>query len=345
MSFRDNLQHLRSTRNMTQEQLAMLLGVSRQSVTKWESGKSYPEMDKLIKICDIFGCTLDDLVTGDLTNVLPQPEQAVAAGPAADVCGYDEHFRDYASRMSLGVAVLVAGVGVMALLSGLSESLENTGAVLMFACIAAGLALIVPATVQHGEFRRQHPFVEDFYTPTDRMEFSREFGRAMAAGVVACVCSIVPPIALEGTRWEDASAGVFLFIVAGGVWAFVRWGILSSRLDVDAYNREKVEDDRVLTEAEKHHRWVNRMIMVGAVAFFVVLTFIPDTGYRSLDKFLDLVSLLPIFAVLVACSVRNHMAGQEQSPGDADLPTPDADLPTPDAEPLIDDADLPASGE
>ena len=37
MSFRDNLQHLRATRNMTQEQLAMLLGVSRQTVTKWEA--------------------------------------------------------------------------------------------------------------------------------------------------------------------------------------------------------------------------------------------------------------------------------------------------------------------
>lgn len=62
MSFRDNLQHLRATRNMTQEQLAMLLGVSRQSVTKWEAEKSYPEMDKLIKICQLFECSLDDLV-------------------------------------------------------------------------------------------------------------------------------------------------------------------------------------------------------------------------------------------------------------------------------------------
>ena len=44
MSFRDNLIHLRAVNNMTQEQLAMLLGVSRQSVTKWESEKSYPEM-------------------------------------------------------------------------------------------------------------------------------------------------------------------------------------------------------------------------------------------------------------------------------------------------------------
>ena len=65
MSFRTNLQYLRAERHMTQEQLAMLLGVSRQSVTKWEAEKSYPEMDKLIKMCQIFECSLDDLVQGD----------------------------------------------------------------------------------------------------------------------------------------------------------------------------------------------------------------------------------------------------------------------------------------
>ena len=54
MSFRDNLQHLRASRNMTQEQLAMLVGVSRQSVTKWEAERAYPEKDSLIKLCKIF---------------------------------------------------------------------------------------------------------------------------------------------------------------------------------------------------------------------------------------------------------------------------------------------------
>ena len=68
MSFRDNLQHLRATRNMTQEQLAVLLGVSRQSVAKWEAERSYPEMDKLLRMCDLFDCALDDLVKGDLTS-------------------------------------------------------------------------------------------------------------------------------------------------------------------------------------------------------------------------------------------------------------------------------------
>lgn len=67
MSFRDNLQYLRATHSLTQEQLAMMVGVSRQSVTKWEAERAYPEMDKLLKLCQIFDCTLDDLVQGDLT--------------------------------------------------------------------------------------------------------------------------------------------------------------------------------------------------------------------------------------------------------------------------------------
>ncbi len=67
MSFRTNLQYLRAQRNMTQERLAMLLGVSRRAISKWESEKAYPEMDKLLMICDLFGCTLDDLVLGDVS--------------------------------------------------------------------------------------------------------------------------------------------------------------------------------------------------------------------------------------------------------------------------------------
>ena len=79
MSFRDNMQHLRASRNMTQEQLAMLLGVSRQSVSKWEAERAYPEMDKLLRMCALFDCTLDELVCGDLTA---RPSDGTARVPA-----------------------------------------------------------------------------------------------------------------------------------------------------------------------------------------------------------------------------------------------------------------------
>ena len=113
MSFRENLQHLRATRNMTQEQLAMLVGVSRQSVTKWEAEKAYPEMDKLLKLCQIFDCTLDELVQGDLTVRAPEPRLTIpTAALAEDVIGYDEHYRTYARRIAVGVAMCILGAAV-----------------------------------------------------------------------------------------------------------------------------------------------------------------------------------------------------------------------------------------
>ena len=122
MSFRDNLQHLRAERNMTQEQLAMLLGVSRQSVTKWEAMKSQPEMDKLLKMCEIFDCTLDELVTGDLTGrAAPATAAPIPVGPPTDVCGYEEHQHMMARKVPTGVALILLGIALGLLFEGSVE--------------------------------------------------------------------------------------------------------------------------------------------------------------------------------------------------------------------------------
>lgn len=68
MKFGENLQKLRKEKGISQEQLAEQLGVTRQSVSKWESGGSYPEMDKLVTICQIFGCDLDSLINKDIAQ-------------------------------------------------------------------------------------------------------------------------------------------------------------------------------------------------------------------------------------------------------------------------------------
>lgn len=66
MSLGENLQFLRKTKSMTQEDLAEALNVSRQSVSKWESDASFPEMDKIIQICDMFCCSMDSLIKGNI---------------------------------------------------------------------------------------------------------------------------------------------------------------------------------------------------------------------------------------------------------------------------------------
>ena len=62
MNLAKNLQILRKMRNMTQEELAEKLDVSRQTVSKWELGTVLPEVDKLVVLCDTFNCTIDQLL-------------------------------------------------------------------------------------------------------------------------------------------------------------------------------------------------------------------------------------------------------------------------------------------
>lgn len=66
MFFGSNLQFLRRANSMTQEKLASRMGISRQTVSKWESGEASPELGKLMELCDIFGCSLDSLLREDL---------------------------------------------------------------------------------------------------------------------------------------------------------------------------------------------------------------------------------------------------------------------------------------
>ncbi len=67
MSFGKNLQHLRRmSGGMTQETLADRVGVSRQTVSKWELDSAMPEMDKAVELCRLFNCTLDNLFREEL---------------------------------------------------------------------------------------------------------------------------------------------------------------------------------------------------------------------------------------------------------------------------------------
>ena len=65
MSFGENLKNVRKQRGVTQEELAEILGVSRQAISKWESGTSVPDVQLLLRIADFYNLTLDLLVRDD----------------------------------------------------------------------------------------------------------------------------------------------------------------------------------------------------------------------------------------------------------------------------------------
>lgn len=324
MSFKENLQYLRGSRNMTQEQLAMLLGVSRQAISKWESEKAYPEMDKLLMLCDMFGMTLDDLVMGDVRasagcggarrvdlaadtdgvaasvgvadaavgavpgvigfaasqvagmsdsgesdaqgaktgvqlSVSPESDtrdgtdipQSVPRHIVQDVVGYDSHMRRFAWLIAIGVAAIILGVAVGMLFSPegsvLGPSPVNDVLVTVCTLVGAmvGLALLIPAGIMHGDFRRRHPYVQDFYTNEDKSRASVVLAIGVAIGAVlilagVCVRVFCDEFVADGDAgWPDS---VLLAFVAAAVFCFIMSGMTHDKVNVDKYNREAEEE-------------------------------------------------------------------------------------------------------
>ena len=62
MKFKDKIVVLRKKNNLSQEALAEKLNMSRQAISKWESGSSYPDMNTILKVCEVLNCTLDELL-------------------------------------------------------------------------------------------------------------------------------------------------------------------------------------------------------------------------------------------------------------------------------------------
>lgn len=69
MKFGDNLKRVRKMRKISQEDLADKLGVSRQSVSKWETGENYPSMTNILCLCTIFKCQINELVHEDMSDI------------------------------------------------------------------------------------------------------------------------------------------------------------------------------------------------------------------------------------------------------------------------------------
>ena len=242
MAFSENLQYIRAQAGITQEQLAEQLDVSRQSVSKWESGASFPEMDTLLRICDLYEVNLDTLLRGSLE-----------ASNVSDTARYDDFMNRFSKRISGSVGAIIAGVGMMILLLafGVSELLAT--AFLLFVITLCSVILIASG-IQEETFRKKHPVVADFYTEEEKDAFHQKFLWFISGGVGAILFGVVLLVLVfyfipETEFYESLVSALFLFIVAGAVSAFVYAGIQEDKYKVWKYNREMPQEPPVKPNA------------------------------------------------------------------------------------------------
>ena len=254
MAFPDNLQYLRTRENLTQEQLAEQLDVSRQSVSKWESGLSFPEMDTILKLCDLFDVSLDTLLRGD-----------AAAEALADTAGYDKHMNTFTWQVTLSISGILLGVALMvgAMALGLPEELATA---LFLLILTIAVVVLIAGGIQHENFCKRYPTIPDFYTQEEKDTFHRKLVWLIAGGVGAILFGVIAMLLFfsvfpEEEPYELSAAAVFLIIVAGAVGAFVYGGMQDEKYKIWKYNR----DNNPTPEAKA------RLNLIGAVCACVML--------------------------------------------------------------------------
>lgn len=110
MSFGEKLQALRRENGMTQEDFAAQMKVSRQAVSKWESSRGYPEIEKIIYICNRYGVTMDELFAEEVPVAKEEEEPPVVAEAFQDSRTLKTILSDFFSNLSFTHQCMIGGL-------------------------------------------------------------------------------------------------------------------------------------------------------------------------------------------------------------------------------------------
>lgn len=263
MIFADKLIELRKKSGWTQEDLAEQMNVSRQSVSKWESAQSIPDLEKILRLSKLFSVSTDYLLKDELespeyveTNDVPQLVHQVTMEQACEYLA----LREAAARpVALGVALCITSPVVLLLFSALAELghisegiAGGVGVSVLLAMIGIAVALFVTTGMKCQPFEYLEKEVFETAYGVDGMVRQRQkqlrsgYIRSVVTGVTLCVLCPAP-LLLVGSLTDNTLAGVIgvcvlLGMVALGVsfliLAGIPWDAMHILLQEGDYNPE-----------------------------------------------------------------------------------------------------------
>ena len=141
MTIGDRLLKLRRERNLSQEDLANELDVSRQTISKWETNQSMPDFDKIVPLCEYFGITTDELLTGN-SNIVEAKVQDVKSNFARNIA----------------IAVMLYILSIVAIVLCAAEFNQPIiGVSIFFVLIALGTGLLIYNGIYYKKESKDEP--------------------------------------------------------------------------------------------------------------------------------------------------------------------------------------------
>ena len=306
MSFGTNLQFLRDRAGMTQEGLAEALQVSRQSVSKWESDTSFPEMEKLLVLCELFHTDLDTLLRGDVRERFQ-----------SDTVGYDRFMNWFSNWIAVASGLTILSVGGALALYGAVGMPENWTAAVLISGIAVAVAILVVAGIRYDRFEKEHPVLQDFYTKEQRERFLNRYPFLIALPIVLFFLAVVWLILLGeraeqlGERAEAILVGVFLTAVALGVAVLVWAALRKGKYDIAQWNKQHDPSPEAVAQRKKVGK-VCGAIMLAATVVYMILGFgsmALEGDYGGSWGWAWGWIVYPIAGVI--CALASHLLGEE----------------------------------
>ncbi len=299
---------LRKQKGWSQEELAEKLDVSRQSVSKWESGTSVPDLTRILQMSEIFGVTTDYLLKGD-GHTLPEEsteneiDSYMEEEKISMLC--DEQIKSFLSdtvhfayMIALGVVLCILSPVLLIGLAGCVAE-EGQGGLSETAFVIIGMlalmimvAVAVKIFISNSVYMNRYKYIKngEFGLSTGQKEdiekkfseFEPIFGKGISLGVGLCILSLMPLIITAVMEMSDVivvlMVPVLLIMIAIAVNKFVKLGLiregymqLLKQEDFEPANKAKAElEERV-----------GGIYWPVVVAIYLVWSFIGDAWARS----------------------------------------------------------------
>ena len=254
MILADKIIDLRKKNGWSQEELAEQLGVSRQSISKWESAQSVPDMNRILALSELFGVSTDYLLKDALTpeQSAPKSGEALPETESARRVSMEEANAFLAARVvaagriALGVMLCILSPIVLILLEAAQESgllpltegqATGVGLVVLILCVGAALPLFISSSIRLSRFDDLEKETLDTAYGVDgmareRMErYAPTHTRMLVLGITLCVLCVLPIFVMLVFGGEEndyimvSGVAVLLAIVAAGVYLIVRTSV------------------------------------------------------------------------------------------------------------------------
>ena len=279
MEFYEKLRKLRKEHAMSQEEFAQQLNVSRQAVSKWESGQGFPETDKLLIIGNIFGVSIDYLLKsdGDETKISDSEPGYYVSRETAH--GYLAMKRYGAKRIALGVAIMVLSLSFETFFED-----DAIGTLAFFLCIAAGIAILVfqGFKPKHYEEIEKQPLVfDEAFLREFRAQCTAErkkYGIGIVAGILFIIAGFLCNVLFEDIfMLPSRYAASYPILWALGIATLIINGSAFISRDVIAKNKDHIKELR----QEQKYSWVFGAGFLLAAALFFYLGMIENKWHPS----------------------------------------------------------------